>query len=84
MKQTNVENVIDLKIRQPVENILVADEVILKPIKNILIPVKKEIIFEGPKIISCVEKSNEETIKRFNIKDLPHLPESPKTPESVD
>lgn len=84
MKQTTVENVIDLRIRKPIENILVADIVICKPIKNILIPVKKEIIFEEPKIISCVEKPIEETIKRFNITDLPHLPESPKTPESVD
>ena len=91
MRETTVENVVDLRIRdpketmcKPIEKILVADEVIYKPIENILIPVEKEIIFDEPEIIICVEKTNEETIKKFNIRDLPNLPDSPKTPESVD
>jgi hypothetical protein len=84
IKQKIVENVIDLRIRKPTENILVADEVICVPVKNILIPVKKEIIFDELEIISCVEKPIEEIINKFNIKELPPLPPSPKTPESVD
>ena len=91
MKETTVENVVDLRIRKPtetickpIEKILVADEVIYKSVKNIFIPVEEEIIFDEPEIIICVEKPIEEIIKKFNIKDLPHLPPSPKTPESID
>lgn len=84
IKQKIVENVIDLRVRKPTENILVADEVICVPVKNILIPVEKEIIFDKLEIISCVEKPIEEIINKFNIKELPPLPPSPKTHESVD
>ena len=88
MKRTSVEKVVNLRIRKPIEKICEPEqnsvvEYEQKPIENLCEPVTEQIIFvdnnTNPYIktpVSFIKTPIEEN----NIKKLPPLPPSPKTP----